>query len=132
MWGRWNCRNPRLTTRALKGFKAEQIALSHLKAAGLHLHKKNFRCRVGEVDLIMWDDDCLVIVEVRCRTTARVVPPALTVDGRKQARIARTTSYFLARNPRLADCPVRFDVVGIESAESGPGTIQWIKDAFRV
>ncbi len=121
-----------MTTRALKGSKAEQIALSHLKAAGLRLQEKNFRCRAGEVDLIMWDDDCLVVIEVRYRTNASFVPPALTIDSRKQARIARTTSYFLARNPRLGDCPVRFDVVAIESAESGPGTIQWIRDAFRV
>lgn len=80
----------------------------------------------------MRDRDCLVFVEVRYRSSARFVSPALTIDARKQSKIARTASYFLAGREGLRDCPVRFDVVAIDDAVRGPGRIQWIRDAFRV
>lgn len=80
----------------------------------------------------MQDDDCLVMVEVRFRASNRFAAPALTVDHRKQQKIARTASVFLAGSTRYRDWPVRFDVIAIERAETGPGAIQWIKDAFRV
>jgi len=80
----------------------------------------------------MRDRDCLVFVEVRYRSSARFTPPALTIDERKQAKIARTAAMFLARHSGLGDCPVRFDVVAIDDAQHHGTRIQWIRDAFRV
>jgi putative endonuclease len=79
----------------------------------------------------MRDADCLVFVEVRFRT-GRFVLPALSVDGRKQRKLAQAAAFFLAGNPRLAEAPVRFDVVAVERRPDGRETIQWIRDAFRV
>ena len=60
--------NRRLTNSQLLGNRAETPTLHYLKIIGLRLVTRNYRCRFGEVDLIMRDDDCLVFVEVRCRS----------------------------------------------------------------
>ena len=125
--GRRLCR----TTRATLGDAAELEALKFLQKQGLRLVTRNFRCRTGELDLVMRDGTCLVIVEVRFRS-GTFVDPAESVDARKQLKLARATSFFLAGNPALCDLAVRFDVVAVERASDARGRIQWIRDAFRV
>lgn len=88
---------------------------------------RNFRCRGGEIDLVMLHGDCLTFVEVRYRRSAHFTSPAPTVDGRKQRKILRTAAMFLARHRRFANHTVRFDVVAI----SGDKDVNWIRDAFR-
>ena len=120
------------STRAEKGAAAEDQALEYLLQEGLSLIERNFRCRQGEIDLIMRDDDCTVFVEVRFRSSNRFLSAALSVDERKQTKIANTAAYYLGRHPHLCDYPVRFDVIAIDRAGNAPGRIQWMKDAFRV
>lgn len=132
MRSRWTGRSRRRTINRRSGDLAEDHALQYLVNQGLQMRQRNFRCRHGELDLILQDDDCLVIVEVRSRARGAPVPPALTVDQRKQERIARATEHYLSRHDSLADLPIRFDVVAIDGAPGGPLTLQWIKDAFRV
>lgn len=115
-----------------KGARYEQLALKHLKASGLNLVEQNFRCRLGEIDLVFRDGNCLVFVEVRYRSSNRFASAAQSVDERKQAKIARAAAMFLGRNPALSHCTVRFDVVAFDSTDSDQGTLQWIRDAFRV
>lgn len=93
--------------------------------------RRNFRCRLGELDLIMRDDDCLVVVEVRYRSMRSLVAAEQTIDYRKQAKIIRTAAMFIAWNERFASMPMRFDVVGIDDDADGERTINWIRDAFR-
>lgn len=107
------------------------MALDFLREKGLALVTRNFRCRLGELDLIMNDDGCLVIVEVRYRAANRFASAAHTVDFRKQQKIVRATAYYLGRNPRLAEAPVRFDIIAIDGASDGDDRIQWTRDAFR-
>ena len=127
----WNGLSPRPTSTVV-GSRAEQSALKYLKRKGLRLVRRNYRCRFGELDLIMRDDDCLVIVEVRSRESAGFASPAMTVDERKQRKIARATLAYQSTTARFREWPVRFDVIAILHTEAGPGTIQWIQDAFRV
>lgn len=87
---------------------------------------RNFRCRSGEIDLIMLDRDCLAFVEVRCRRSSRFVAPADTVDYRKQRKLILTAAIFLARERRYATLRVRFDVIAIDGDD-----VRWIRDAFR-
>ncbi|HEY5739575.1 MAG TPA: YraN family protein, partial [Gammaproteobacteria bacterium] len=125
-----NGRSRHPTTRKRLGRRAEQRALAYLQRRGLRLVTRNYRCRFGEIDLIMRDNDCIVFVEVRFRTSISFAPPALTVDTFKQSRIEKTAQSYLARHPRHADHPARFDVIAIDSADGAAGTIQWIRDAF--
>jgi putative endonuclease len=124
-------RSRRPTTRALLGRRAEQRALAYLQRQGLRLVTRNYRCRFGEIDLILRDRDCLVFVEVRYRTSVNFASPALTVDASKQRRILHTAESFIAARPQYVDYPVRFDVIAIDRADCAAGTIQWIPDAFR-
>ncbi|MBT8144062.1 MAG: YraN family protein, partial [Gammaproteobacteria bacterium] len=92
---------------------------------GLQLVARNFRCRSGELDLIMRSDDLLVVVEVRSRSHDRHLSPSDSIDRRKQVKIVRATEYFLARHAALAHLPVRLDVISITGDQ-----IDWIPDAF--
>ena len=120
----------RTANRAL-GDDAENLAFRYLKQHGLTPVHRNFACRLGELDLIMRDDSCLVVVEVRFRSHRSFVPAELTVDARKQSKIVRTTAMFLAWNERFASMPLRFDVVAIDADAHGETTTKWIRDAFR-
>ncbi len=128
---RFRRRVRRRTDRSRRGTRNEQLALDFLFAAGLELVERNFHCRLGELDLVMRERDCVVIVEVRSRRDGQFLQPGLTVDRPKQGRIERAAAMFLASRPDLGEAPVRFDVVAIEEASDGPGKIQWTRDAFR-
>ena len=106
------------------GQRAEATALAHLSAHGLKLQQRNYRCRGGEIDLVMRDGDTVVFVEVRFRRSERFGSPAATVDRRKQSRLMRAARHYLGRHG-LVMC--RFDVVGITGE---PPRIQWIRNAF--
>jgi len=126
------CSKTLASTKAAKGRRAEVAALKFLQREGLHLVDRNFRCRLGEVDLVMLDHGCLTFIEVRYRSETSFTSAALSVNGQKQTRIALTAEFFLCRHPALSDHPVRFDVVAFDGGETGPSRIQWIRDAFRV
>jgi putative endonuclease len=112
------------------GREAEKIALLHLEANGLRKITTNFRCRMGEIDLVMKDGDCLVFVEVRFRNENRFTSAANSVDKHKQRKILRTAAAFLGRHPQYSKYAVRFDVIGLD--RHGDQTdLEWIKDAFR-
>ncbi len=120
----------RAKTRVV-GANAEYLALNFLKKKGLTPVQQNFQCRLGELDLVMLDENSLVIVEVRYRGSNSLVAAGLTVDRRKQQKLIRTTALYLAWHPRYADCTVRFDVIGIDATAKDEMSIEWIRDAFR-
>ena len=78
----------------------------------------------------MQDSDCLVFVEVRFRSANRLAPSVLTVDKRKQQKLARAAEIYLSRHPALADSKMRFDVVGIDGDVDGAARVEWLRDAF--
>lgn len=115
--------------RRTLGALAEDIACRFLIDQGLRPVARNFRCRGGEIDLIMQDRACLAFIEVRSRRSTAFVTPGHTVDTRKQRKIIRTAAMFLSRERRFANVRVRFDVIAIEG--SSVDSITWIRDAFR-
>ncbi|MGI9201386.1 MAG: YraN family protein [Woeseiaceae bacterium] len=119
------------TNHRAVGDKAEALAFGFLKQRGLVPVSKNFACRLGELDLIMLDERCLVVVEVRYRNHRSFVSAEQTIDLRKQRKIIRTTAMFLAWNEKYATLPLRFDVVGVDVDAGGETSINWIRDAFR-
>lgn len=116
-------------TTGTLGDKAERYARAWLTRRGLRPVAQNFRCRGGEIDLVMLDQDCLTFVEVRYRRSSGFSSPAATVDARKQRKLLRTAAMFLTRHSGYANHTMRFDVIAI----SGDPAIdvQWIRDAFR-
>lgn len=120
-----------LTDRQRLGVAAEALAQRHLERAGLRLVTGNFRCRAGELDLVMRGDSTLVIVEVRYRGPGSRVSAAESVTAPKQRRIIAATEYFLLKNPRYADWTLRFDVVCIDRGAGSGTQLQWLPDAFR-
>ena len=116
-------------SRRTVGAHAEQLAYRYLCDRGLHPVARNFRCRGGEIDLIMLDEGCLTFVEVRFRQSSAFSAPGPTVDRHKQRKLIRTAALFAARHPRYAQATMRFDVVAIEG--DAAERVRWIRDAFR-
>jgi putative endonuclease len=112
------------------GRKAEALAKDFLEAQGLQHVASNYRCRIGEIDLVMRHGSCLVFAEVRFRHENPYSSAAGTVDYLKRSKIIRTAAAFLARYPLYSNHSVRFDVVGLDRAR-GRTTINWVRDAFR-
>lgn len=112
--------------RQHRGRLAEEIACRYLQAQGLRLIECNYRCRCGEIDLVMDDGDSLVFVEVRYRRNNHYGSGAETVDAHKQARIIRCAQYYLQRHPAAQGRPARFDVISLEAGKDP----HWITDAF--
>jgi putative endonuclease len=111
--------------------RTEQQALDYLKAQGLSLVERNYRCRHGEIDLVMQHQVAIVFVEVRFRKRGRFASAAHSVDGRKQRKLCRTAAHFLRLHPRFRNSPVRFDVVAFDGPTHDNFELQWLPDAFR-
>lgn len=115
------------TTKS-SGDAAEDLALAHLRAAGLQLVERNYRTPGrggGEIDLVMRDAaGTLVFVEVRRRANARFGGAAASISAIKQRRIVFAARHFLLRH-RGPPPPCRFDVVALEA-----GRIEWLRAAF--
>ena len=113
------------------GRNAEKSALRFLKKSGLRLVMRNYRCRLGEIDLLMLDGKCLVVIEVRYRGSNSFTSAAVSVDRHKQAKLVRTAALFLSQHPEYSDFSVRFDVMAFNRAKEDNCELQWFKDAFR-
>jgi putative endonuclease len=116
----------RLTTRRA-GEAAEAMACRYLEQQGLRLIRHNYRCRAGEVDLIMQDGEQLVFVEVRSRRNSRYGTPAESITKTKQKRLYKAAAHYLLSSRSNAPC--RFDVIAIVQQDN---RLEWIKDAFQV
>jgi putative endonuclease len=114
-----------------RGKAAETQACRFLINHGLTLVDRNYRCRHGEIDLIMRDGRCVVFIEVRYRGNRRFAGGAETIDHRKQSKLTATAMHYLQSHPGMAARPARFDVVAIDSA-LGEDRVEWIRDAFGV
>lgn len=111
------------------GRDAESHAQRFLNARGLRTVRRNFRCRPGEIDLVMLHDNCLVIVEVRYRRESHYGGGLCSVSVAKQRRIINATRCFLQRHSQWADCPLRFDVVAVSGPLDQP-CVDWCQRAF--
>ncbi|MDH0646695.1 YraN family protein [Pseudomonas sp. GD03858] len=115
-------------TRA--GNAAEDHALEFLQGHGLELLTRNWRCKGGELDLVMLDTDTVVFVEVRYRSHAGFGGALGSIDERKQKRLTLAASLFLQSEPRWATRPCRFDVVALQGQGHAGQPLQWLKNAF--
>lgn len=100
-----------------------------LRAKGYRIEARNWRCALGEIDIVCWDGDTLVFVEVKARRTRAAGSPEEAVDRRKQARLVRLAQAFLGKRGGEAP-PCRFDVVAVEGDGLVP-RVRHLKCAFR-
>lgn len=113
------------------GQQAEDAAAQFLEHHGLTIILRNYRCRMGELDLIArLPPDVLVIAEVRLRSRSDYGGAAASVDWRKRARILRASRHLLARHPPLARLRARFDVIELRPQADDGYIIGWIRNAF--
>ena len=98
--------------RQILGTEGERAAEQFLRRQRYTIVERNYRCPLGEVDLIARDGRVLVFVEVKTRTAATRGTPFEAVNRRKQRQIRRTAQYFIAQH-QLYDRNARFDVVGV-------------------
>lgn len=110
------------------GFAVEKRARTWLVAQGMQFVTGNYRCRWGEVDLIMQDGEHLVFVEVRARVSREYGGAVASITPAKQKKIVRTALHYMTVNRILEKYPARFDVL---SAQGSDLQFEWIKDAFR-
>lgn len=117
-----NAPAPRTAAQA-SGSEAERDAARFLERRGLAIVERNYRTRVGEIDLVALEGDVLVFVEVRMRSSGRFGGAAESITPRKQARIAAAAGHYLRRFRQPPRC--RFDVVILQE-----GPPSWLKSAF--
>lgn len=115
----------RMSGKQAQGQRWEQAACAHLERHGLRLVEANFRCKAGEIDLVMRDGPALVFVEVRQRADLRHGGAAASVSPAKIRRLVRAARFYLMRLPHTPPC--RFDVVAIDG-----GRIEWLRNAIEV
>ncbi len=116
--------------RLLLSKEAEGLAALHLRQEGFRIVARNYRCRLGEIDIIARDGEAVVFVEVKARRSFRFGAPAESVTERKRRSLEGAARYYLMQNPSLADKPCRFDVVTVDYAEAGHPVIDLIRNAF--
>lgn len=107
------------------GGGAEDDSAQFLERQGLRVVERNYRTRLGEIDLVARDGDVLVFVEVRLRRSARYGGALESITARKRRRIAAAARQYLTRFRRLPAC--RFDVVCLDGAEP-----LWVRGAFEL
>lgn len=101
----------------------EEIVVRFLQNNGIKIIMKNYRCKMGEIDIIGEDRDTLVFFEVKYRKTNSYGTPFDAIDYRKQKQIIKVAKYFISGNK--IDKFIRFDAIGITGSD-----IEWIKNAF--
>lgn len=105
---------------------AEDQAKIFLVQQGLTLRDRNYRCKSGEIDLIMQDKQSLVFVEVRSRNNTDFGSALESVTQTKQRRLIRAAQHYLQKQRLLDKLPCRFDVVSVDRTRD----IKWIPNAF--
>ena len=107
------------------GRQGENVASEYLSKHNYKIVDRNFTCRYGEIDVVAWDGESVIFVEVKARKDDKFGMPREAVTWRKQQTIVQCATYWLYKNKRTG-VPVRFDVVEILGDK-----VHHIKDAFR-
>ena len=114
-----------MTAAQQAGAEAEEIAVRFLANQGLQVVARNFRTRLGEIDVVARDGATLVFVEVRLRTRDDYGGALESIDSSKRRRIVAAANGYLSLLGREPPC--RFDVVTVEDRRA-----PWIRGAFDV
>ena len=111
------------------GELGERAAKKHLRRQGLKFLTANFRTDRGEIDLVMRDQDCLVFVEVKTRSSEEWIRPAAAVNAQRRRRLTRAALDYLRllRNPSVK---VRFDIVEVLLSDGAVREVRHLPNTF--
>lgn len=115
-------------SRIRTGKRGEDIAVDHLRQQGYQILERNYRCPLGEIDIVARDQDVIVFVEVKSRQTEAFGDPEMAVGKTKQKKIALMAMYYLA-NKYCSSLNARFDVVAVKILPHRQ-EVKLIRDAF--
>ncbi|MFH1080980.1 MAG: YraN family protein [Pseudomonadota bacterium] len=116
--------------RIRTGKQGEDLAVAHLRKAGYQIITQNYRCLYGEVDVVAWDGDTLVFVEVKSRKSGTFGVPQEAVGIEKQKKLSRVSLHYLQQK-RFETCNARFDVIAVRMSPDGI-RIDLIQNAFNL
>jgi putative endonuclease len=112
------------------GRRGEEAAAHYLAARGCRILHRNWRCRMGELDIVAEDGETIVFVEVRTRAPrSRFGTAAESVDARKRRKLTSLAQLYLAMTGRQG-APVRFDVIACTARPDGTLDIEHIPGAM--
>ncbi len=117
-----------MTDRKTIGNRGEAVAARYLERLGYQVRERNFRCPLGEIDLVAVNGEFIVFVEVKTRSAGAPLPPAESVTARKRAKVRQLGEYYCARHIELPLQP-RFDVVSIVVGAGGDA-VEHLVNAF--
>lgn len=113
------------------GKRGERAAVLLLERKGFEILETNWRCKAGEADIIAFDEDALVFVEVKTRVGADSGMPAEAVTPQKRSRYEKIAAWYLSQHD-VADVRVRFDVIDVLVVAEDRALIRHIVNAFGV
>jgi len=116
------------TRKIATGKEGEKIAADFLKKNGYRITEVNYRCAIGEIDIVARDKQELVFVEVKARKSSSLGYPEQAVGARKQRKMSQLALWYL-QEKKLTDVRARFDVVAILMLPAG-NDIRLIRNAF--
>ncbi len=112
------------------GKRGEEIAFKKIKKLGYKCIERNYRCPLGEIDLIARHKDCLVFIEIKTRKGRDTGYAKEAINPRKKRQISKSALYYMKEN-NCCDTRSRFDVVAISIRQEEP-EIEVIQNAFEV
>jgi putative endonuclease len=114
-----------------QGYSFEERAAEWVQAQGWQILQRNYRCKLGEIDIIAEDNGQLVFIEVRARSNPRFASAAASVDRRKQQKLLRAAALYLRSTGCRGNFSCRFDVIAFDPRQSGQDAEpRWIRSAF--
>ena len=111
------------------GRRSEILAIDHLRSLGYRIVTSGYRTKGGEVDVIAWDGDVLVFVEVKARRNDE--PPEDSVGFKKQQRLIRAAQSYLSHH-RLRQAQHRFDILAVTALPGSQPEFRLLRDAFNM
>ena len=110
------------------GKNGEDYAIDYLRSNRFKILNRNYRCSLGEIDIIAKEKDTIVFVEVKTRKSDDYTEPFESVGKKKQAKIRDLALYYLQEKD-CSDCEIRFDVLSI-IIDGQDKKVEHIKNAF--
>jgi len=125
----WRGQEAEVPLHLQHGRRGEEAAKEHLRRLGLKFLMANYRSSRGEVDLIFRDEDCLVFIEVKTRSSEDWIRPAAAVNARKRRLLSKTALDYLRliHNPPVK---IRFDIVEVLLHDGGISEVRHLPNSF--